>query len=48
MKCIFSSACLLQVPLMRWMDHYLQGPGGEPPPCELDHAARLEAAAEEP
>ena len=27
----------------RWMDHYLRGPGGEPPPYELDHAARLEA-----
>jgi dipeptidyl aminopeptidase/acylaminoacyl peptidase len=27
--------------LMRWMDHYLKGPGGEPPPYELDHAARL-------
>ncbi len=25
----------------RWMDHYLKGPGGEPPPYELDHAARL-------
>jgi dipeptidyl aminopeptidase/acylaminoacyl peptidase len=29
--------------LMRWMDHYLKGPGGEPPPYELDHAGRLEA-----
>lgn len=28
--------------LMRWMDHYLKGDGGEPPPYELDHAARLE------
>ena len=28
--------------LMRWMDHYLKGPGGEPPPYELDHAERLE------
>jgi len=27
----------------RWMDHYLKGPGGEPPPYELDHAARMEA-----
>lgn len=27
--------------LIRWMDHYLKGPGGEPPPYELDHAARL-------
>ena len=33
--------------LMRWMDHYLKGPGGEPPPYELDHAEKLEAAAEE-
>ena len=33
--------------LMRWMDHYLKGPGGEPPPYELDHADRLEAATEE-
>ena len=33
--------------LMRWMDHYLKGPGGEPPPYELDHADRLEAASEE-
>jgi hypothetical protein len=30
--------------LMRWMDHYLKGPGGEPPPYELDHADRLEAS----
>ena len=27
--------------LMRWMDHYLKGSGGEPPPYELDHADRL-------
>lgn len=33
--------------LMRWMDHYLKGPGGEPPAYELDHAARLEAVAED-
>lgn len=33
--------------LMRWMNHYLKGPGGEPPPYELDHADRLEAVAEE-
>lgn len=25
----------------RWMDHYLKGPGGAPPPYELEHAARL-------
>ena len=29
--------------LMRWMDHYLKGTGGEPPPYELDHAERLES-----
>ena len=28
----------------RWMDHYLKGPGGEPPPYEIDHAARMEKA----
>lgn len=28
--------------LMRWMDHYLRGKGGEPPPYELEHdPARL-------
>lgn len=27
----------------RWMDHYLKGPGGEPPPYEIDHAVRMEA-----
>lgn len=32
--------------LKRWMDHYLRGPGGEPPPYELDHAARLAAVGE--
>jgi dipeptidyl aminopeptidase/acylaminoacyl peptidase len=30
----------------RWMDHYLKGPGGEPPPYEIDHAARLEQNSE--
>jgi dipeptidyl aminopeptidase/acylaminoacyl peptidase len=30
----------------RWMDHYLKGPGGEPPPYEIDHAAKLEEDAE--
>jgi len=24
--------------LMRWMDHYLKGSGGEPPPYELEYA----------
>ncbi len=28
--------------LKRWMDHYLKGPGGDPPPFDLDHATRLE------
>ena len=28
--------------LMRWMNHYLKGEGGEPPPYELDHAERLQ------
>ncbi len=27
---------------MRWMNHYLTGPGGEPPPYEIDHASRLQ------
>jgi len=26
----------------RWMDHYLKGPGGAPPPYEIEHAAKLE------
>jgi dipeptidyl aminopeptidase/acylaminoacyl peptidase len=29
---------------IRWMNHYLKGPGGAPPPYELDHASRLESA----
>lgn len=33
--------------LVRWMDHYLKGPGGEPPPYELDHASRLAEVSEE-
>ncbi len=33
--------------LMRWMGHYLKGPGGEPPPYELDHADRLKAVVGE-
>ena len=24
--------------LMQWMDHYLKGPGGEPPPYEIEYA----------
>lgn len=30
----------------RWMDHYLKGPGGDPPPYQIDHAARLEEATD--
>ena len=30
----------------RWMDHYLKGPGGAPPPYEIEHAARLEESKE--
>ena len=26
---------------LRWMEHYLKGPGGEPPPHEIDYAAWL-------
>jgi len=29
------------------MDHYLKGPGGEPPPYEIDHAAKLEENADQ-
>jgi len=31
--------------LMQWMDHYLKGEGGEPPPYQIDY--RLEAANDE-
>lgn len=31
--------------LMRWMDHYLKGPGGEPPPYALDY--QLGASSDE-
>ena len=30
--------------LLRWLTHFLQGPGGEAPAYDLGHAARLEAA----
>ena len=30
--------------LERWMSHYLNGPGGEPPPYAIDHVSRLPAA----
>lgn len=32
--------------LMRWMDHYLKGPGGEMPPYALDHRAAWDGKAE--
>jgi dipeptidyl aminopeptidase/acylaminoacyl peptidase len=32
--------------MMRWMEHYLQGPGGEPPAYELDYRAALGMAPE--
>ena len=32
--------------LLRWMDHYLKGPGGAPPPYELDHASKLTELSE--
>ncbi|MBT8097565.1 MAG: S9 family peptidase [Woeseia sp.] len=33
--------------LSRWMDHYLKGPGGAPPPYELPHAEKLAAMTED-
>ena len=27
--------------LLQWMEHYLQGPGGDPPVYELDYEAAL-------
>jgi dipeptidyl aminopeptidase/acylaminoacyl peptidase len=32
--------------MQRWIEHYLVGPGGAPPPLELDYAEPAEAAAE--
>ena len=32
---------------LRWMEHYLQGAGGEPPDADIDYAAYLPWAAEE-
>lgn len=32
---------------MRWMNHYLNGPGGEPPPYAIDHASRLQGGSSE-
>jgi dipeptidyl aminopeptidase/acylaminoacyl peptidase len=34
--------------LMRWMEHYLTGPGGEPPPFDLDPALLGQAAGPAP
>jgi dipeptidyl aminopeptidase/acylaminoacyl peptidase len=28
--------------MLRWMEHYLQGPGGDPPPMELDYEKALQ------
>jgi len=30
--------------LMRWMEHYLQGPGGEPPATAIDYVSRARYA----
>jgi dipeptidyl aminopeptidase/acylaminoacyl peptidase len=31
--------------LVRWMDHYLKGPGGDAPPYDIGHAERLAEAS---
>jgi dipeptidyl aminopeptidase/acylaminoacyl peptidase len=28
--------------MLRWMEHYLQGPAGDPPPRQIDYAKQLE------
>lgn len=33
--------------MKQWMDHYLVGPGGDPPPYDIGHAARLDAAQDD-
>ncbi|MGI9260630.1 MAG: prolyl oligopeptidase family serine peptidase, partial [Woeseiaceae bacterium] len=33
--------------LKRWMDHYLKGEGGDPPPYDIDHASRMEAVLDD-
>lgn len=33
--------------LMRWMEHYLVGPGGDPPPYELDYGVEITRDNEE-
>lgn len=32
--------------LLHWMEHYLKGPGGAPPPYELDYKSELGVPAE--
>jgi len=32
---------------MRWLEHCLTGPGGEPPPWEIDYRAPVQAATPE-
>ena len=34
--------------LLRWMDHYLKGPGGDPPPYELDYGLEEKQAEKKP
>ena len=31
-----------QLRMLRWMEHYLQGPGGDPPPAEIDYGQEEE------
>jgi dipeptidyl aminopeptidase/acylaminoacyl peptidase len=31
--------------MLQWMEHYLQGPGGEPPPYELEYGEPKQEAA---
>lgn len=34
--------------MLQWMEHYLKGPGGEPPPYELDYAAEMSSGSAQP
>ena len=34
--------------LLRWMEHYLKGPGGDPPPYELDYGLEEKPAEKKP
>ena len=34
--------------LLRWMEHYLKGPGGDPPPYELDYSLEEKEAEKKP